>query len=124
MQSARLVAAVAELGALGGMTRMSIFTTEHPLTSQPSWFDRREFPLLSFACSTVVLALIFTPLILAGLYFYLTSDIGAEQRPFPDPWFDLAVGIAFSFAIGLFCASLVVLIYRWLTRIWSSRYAA
>jgi hypothetical protein len=106
------------------MTRMSIFTTDHPLTSQPSWFDTRAFPLLSFVCSVFVAALIFTPFILAGLYFYLISDIGAEPRPFPDPWFDLAVGISVSFVIGIICASPVVLVYRLLARNWRSRYAA
>jgi hypothetical protein len=106
------------------MTRMSIFTTDHPLTLQPSWFDRRAHPFLSFFCSVVVLAVIFTPMILASLYFWLTSDIGAEPRPFPDPWFDLAVGICVSFVVAIFCASPVVLIYRCVTRNWSSRYAA
>jgi hypothetical protein len=102
------------------MTRMSIFTTDHPLTSQPTLFDKRAFPVLSFVCSVFVAALIFTPLILAGLYFYLISDIGAEATPFPDPWFDLAVGIGVSFVIGIICASPVVLLARY----WRSRYAA
>ncbi len=62
------------------------------------------------------MALIFTPLILSGLYFYLISDIGAEPNPFPDPWFDLVIGIVVSFVIGLICASLVVLTYRLLAR--------
>jgi hypothetical protein len=106
------------------MTHMSIFTTDHPLTSQPSWFDRRAHPFLSFICSVIIWAVIFTPAILVSLYFYLISDIGAESRPFPDPWFDLAVGIFVSFVIGIFCASLVVSIYRCMTRNWSSRYAA
>jgi hypothetical protein len=65
------------------------------------------------------MALIFTPLVLVGLYFYFTSDIGAEPNPFPDPWLDLAVGTALSFVIALICASLVALTYRLLARAWS-----
>ena len=67
------------------------------------------------------MALIFTPLILVGLYFYFTSDIGAEPTPFPDPWLDLAVGTALSFVTALTCASLVALTYRLLAlaRAWS-----
>jgi hypothetical protein len=101
------------------MTRMNIFTTDHPLTLQASWFDTRKHPLLSFVWHVSVMALIFTPLILVGLYFYFTSDIGAEPNPFPDPWLDLAVGTALSFVIGLACASLVALTYRLLARAWS-----
>ncbi len=100
---------------------MSIFTTDHPLTTQPSWFDARAFPALSFLCTSTLLALAFTPLILAGLYFWLTSDIGAEPRPFPDPWFDFAIGSIFSFVVGFICASFVVTIYRLTKRVLSSR---
>lgn len=53
------------------------------------------------------MALVVTPLILVGVYFYAVSDIGAEPNPFPDPWLDLAVGTAVSFVIALICASLV-----------------
>ncbi len=98
---------------------MNILTTDHPLTLQPSWFDRREHPLLSFVCHVSVMALILTPLILVGLYFYAISDIGAEPNPFPDPWLDLAVGTALSFVIGLACASLMILTYRLLARVWN-----
>jgi hypothetical protein len=103
------------------MTRMNIFTTDHPLTSPPSWFDTRAFPWLSFVCSVFVAALISTPFILAGLYFYLISDIGAEGTPFPDPWFDLAVGIGVSFVTGIICASPIALTYRLLARSWRKR---
>ena len=65
------------------------------------------------------MALILTPLILVGLYFYAISDIGAEPNPFPDPWLDLAVGTALSFVIGLACASLMILTYRLLARVWN-----
>ena len=75
--------------------------------------------MLSFVCHVSVMALILTPLILVGLYFYAISDIGAEPNPFPDPWLDLAVGTALSFVIGLACASLMILTYRLLARVWN-----
>jgi hypothetical protein len=103
---------------------MDIFTTDHPLTSQPSWFDARSFPLLSFVCTVFVTALIITPLIATGLYFYFISDIGAEARPFPDACYDLAVGTCFSFVVGIVLASLLVLTFRLLARIKRSRYVA
>ena len=100
---------------------MDVFTTDHPLTSQPSWFGTKEHPVLSAVCSGTVLALCFTPPILAGLYFYFISDIGAEPNPFPDPWFDLAVGSALSFIIAVLIAAALVTAYRLMARIWIKR---
>jgi|SRR5882724_1011851 len=98
------------------MTRINIFTTDHPLTLQPSWFDRREYPVLSFVCSVLVSTLIFTPLILIGLYYYDLSDIGAEPDPFPDPWQDFVFGSILSFVISLVCSFFVILAHRLMTR--------
>ena len=98
------------------MTHTSIFTTDHPLTLQPSWFDRREHPVLSFVCSVLVSTLILTPLILIGLYYYDISDIGAEPDPFPDPLLDFVVGSILSFIISLVCSFFVVLAHRLMTR--------
>jgi hypothetical protein len=97
---------------------MSIFTTDHPLTTQPSWFDARAFPALSFFCTSTLLATAFTPLILISFYFWLTSDIGAEPKPFGDhPWLLLVSGSIFSFVVGFICASFVVAIYRFAKRV-------
>jgi len=98
------------------MTRINIFTTDHPLTLQPSWFDRREYPVLSFVCSVFVSTLIFTPLILIGLYHYDLNDIGAEPDPFPDPLLDFVVGSILSFVISLVCSFFVVLAHRLMAR--------
>jgi hypothetical protein len=98
------------------MTRMNIFTTDHPLTLQPSWFDTREYPVLSFVCSVFVSTLILTPLVLIGLYYYALSDIGAEGDPFPDPWLDFVVGSILSFAISLICSFFVVFAHRLMAR--------
>jgi hypothetical protein len=95
---------------------MNLFTTDHPLTSQPSWFDVKAHPVLSAVCKIMVIAMALTPLILLGLYNYAISDIGAEPEPFPDPWLSLTIGSLVSFIIGLICASTIVAVYRWFTR--------
>ena len=95
---------------------MGVFTTDHPMTSQPSWFDVKEHPWLSAVCSAIVLALCFTPAILAGLYLYFINDIGAEPNPFPDPWFDLAVGSGLSFIIAILLAAPLMVSFRLLVR--------
>src|SRR4051794_23485238 len=91
---------------------MNIFTTDHPLTLQPSWFDRKEYPKLSFVCSVFLSTLVLTPLILVGLYYYAMSDIGAEPDPFPDPWLEFVVGSVLSFVVGFVCSFFVVTAHR------------
>ena len=100
---------------------MDIFTTDHPMTSQPSLFDAKEHPVLSAVCRVIVLALGLTPLILIGLYFYAISDIGAEPEPFPEPGPALIIGSIISFIIGLACAAAIVTAHYWLTRLWRNR---
>jgi hypothetical protein len=95
---------------------MNIFTTDHPLTLQPSWFDRRVYPKLSFVCSVFVLALVLTPVILVGLYYYDMSDIGAEATPLPDSWLDFFIGSIFSFVVGLICSFFFVVAHRLILR--------
>lgn len=65
---------------------MNPFTTDHPLTAQTSWFDRKEHPRLSFVCATFLLALILTPLWFVRLYIWFVNDIGAEPNPFTESW--------------------------------------
>jgi hypothetical protein len=48
---------------------MNIFATDHPMTAQPSWFDARVHPWLSYVSQILVLALILLPLA-AGLVLY------------------------------------------------------
>ena len=103
---------------------MNVFTTDHPLASQSSWFDTRAHPLLSFVCNTVVLALILTPLVLVRLYYYAISDIGAEPNPFPEPWKALFMGSVLAFAVSLVGAFPVVLLYRLFARKWRAQNTA
>jgi len=95
---------------------MNPFTTDHPLASEPSRFDTQKHLTLSFICSTVVLALILTPLVLVRLYNWAISDIGAEPNPFPQPWWALFWGSVIAFAFSVACALPVVLVYRLLAR--------
>jgi hypothetical protein len=103
---------------------VNIFTTEHPLASQPSWFDTKAFPVLSFVCSVVVLALMLAPLVFVRLCYYVFSDIGAEADPFPDPCLAILLGSVLAFAFSLVCAFPVVLAYRLLARKGRRRYTA
>jgi ABC-type phosphate transport system permease subunit len=91
---------------------MNPFTTDHPLAARSSWFDTREHPVLSFVCSSVVLALMLAPFVLHRLYLYAISDIGAEPNPFPQPWWALFWGSVIAFVLSLFVAVPVVFLFR------------
>jgi hypothetical protein len=99
---------------------MNPFTTEHPLEAQTSWFDTREHPVLSFVCRSVVLALLFTPLVLYGLHLVAIDDIGAEPLPLPDPWRVLFWGCLIAFVLSLLAAVPVLIAFRFLAR-WGRR---
>ena len=105
------------------MARMNIFTTDHPLASQPSWSDAKEHPVLSILCSVFLLCPILMPVVISRLYVYFTSDIGADN-PFPDPWRALAWMIILAFAISLVCAFPLMLLYRMFARCWKRCYAS
>src|SRR6516165_3262283 len=51
---------------------MNVFTTDHPLTTQTSCFDRKAYPWLSFWFQGLVLALALLPFA-AGLILYLIA---------------------------------------------------
>src|SRR5215469_18046316 len=94
---------------------MEVFTTEHPLASRTSWSER--WPKLSFACSTVFLALIFTPCVYGFLlYLQSTDEVQCtDDPPWPQTQSDFIWGISVIFLIGLLCACSLVLLYRfWL----------
>ena len=91
---------------------MNIFTPEHPMASQSSWFDTKEHPRLSFICSTFVLALILAPFVFVRLYYYAISDFGAEPNPIPQPWWCFFMGSLLAFALSVVCALPVVLVSR------------
>lgn len=101
---------------------MNPFTAEHPLNSQPSWFDAKEHPVLSFVCSVFFLALSLTPIILAFLYHWVMSDLEGVTTPGPFSfaeigWF-LLVGGGVAFVLSLVCALPAVSVYRFLLRRW------
>jgi hypothetical protein len=94
---------------------MNPFATDHPLVSQPSWFDPETFPWRSWLCSALVLALISTPL-LFGYNFYAdvseAFDIGSATDPFPQSWEEWASGIGGTFTVCLVGTLLIVGTYR------------
>ena len=85
---------------------MNVFTTDHPLASQPSCFDAQEYPWRSFFCSIVVLALVLLPL-LAGLALYLiASDEMFTQEDLPPSVIGfIAVVFAWCLFLALGCVS-------------------
>lgn len=95
---------------------MNPFTTDHPLASKTSWFDKREHSALSFVCGVFVLALILMPFVLYRLYLYAISDIGAEPNPFPQPWWALFWGCVIAFVLSAVCALPVAFVYRLFAR--------
>lgn len=99
---------------------MNVFTTDHPMVSQPSCFDARAHPWSSYFWSVVVLAGILTPFLYG---FVLYSDmhdafeIGSETAPFPTSLTEFAAGAGASFLCCLMLAVVLVSVYRLLRRI-------
>ena len=105
-----------QLANTGGM---NVFTTDHPLAVQRSWFDAKAHPVLSYFGGVLLLALALWPLVLFGLYEYAMTDIGADI-PFPDPAWALLLGSILAFVVSLFCAGSILLAYRLVARLWQS----
>jgi hypothetical protein len=104
---------------------MNPFTTDHPLNSDPSWFDAKDHPVLSFVCMVFVLALVFTPVVLLGLYHWVMSDLEGVTTPGPFSfaelgWF-LLVGGVVAFVLSLVCAWPVIAVCRFWLRGWRRR---
>jgi len=87
------------------------------MAAQPSLLDSKIHPFLFFVSSSLLLAILLTPLILYGLYQYAMSDIGADN-PFPEPARALLMGSILAFILGFFCACTLLLTYRLVARIW------
>jgi hypothetical protein len=90
---------------------MNVFTTDHPLVSQPSPFDSKKFPMVSFVCSSLIMALGFLPFVVTFYVYTVFSDaieFGAEYD-FPDSWTLFIVEV---FGLCLFCSVLFVSAYR------------
>lgn len=106
---------------------MNVFTTDHPMASEPfewSWFNRKKHPRLSLLCSMLLVAFIFSPLVLYWLYCWFMSDIGAESNPFPEPWRAFFMGLAVSFVMSLPPAFLVASVFRIFLRHWRKPFIA
>jgi len=88
---------------------MNVFTTDHPMASQPSCFDPQEYPWASFFYSILVVALLLLPL-LAGFVLYSIGNDGAvTPEDSPDSVLEFITGV---FALSLFLAFGIVSAYR------------
>ena len=83
------------------------------------WFDAKEYPRLSLVLSILVITLILAPLVEIRLYYWVMSDIGADN-PFAEPWLDLGLGFGVALVLSLPCACSVVLVSRLIARHWKA----
>jgi hypothetical protein len=99
---------------------MNPFTTDHPLNAGSSWFDREEYPRLSFVLSTAVLALVLTPPLVLAFCYCALGDKGADPSLSLAPFAFWASGMAY--LLGVFCAIPTIWFWRLLARRWRKRY--
>ena len=94
---------------------MNVFTTDHPLMAQTSWFDAKEHPRLSFVCRVAVLALAFTPFVMFRICDFVMNDV-VETTPveYPEPLWLLVVGGLFAYGASCVISVPLVAAYRWL----------
>jgi hypothetical protein len=90
---------------------MNVFATDHPLLSQTSLFDTKRHPALSYFCSLLVAALVLFPLVF-GYALYLMASDDAQSTGDYMTFGDWLAGTAGCFAVCLFCAWVMVSIYR------------
>jgi hypothetical protein len=95
---------------------MNLFVAEHPMAAQKIGFDAKQHPKLRFLCCVLITAIMLTPLVLAGLYFQVINDIGAESTPFPEPLKALFFGGLLSFIVSSIVAVILVSAYWWVVR--------
>jgi hypothetical protein len=86
---------------------MNPYTTDHPMTLQPSSFDSVAHPWRSFVYTALVTATGFAPLVL-GVFIYLAASADEGYTTPPEDqltWSDLGFGLAESFLLCLILAS-------------------
>jgi len=93
---------------------MNPFTTDHPLVSQPSCFDAKAHPWLSFIFRTFVSTLLITPLIFGCLVYYAFGDDAqsADESVWPESLSDFAIVLAIIFIFSFICSFLLLLTWR------------
>jgi hypothetical protein len=94
---------------------MNVFTTDHPMIAQTSWFDEKEHPRLSFVCRVAVVALAFTPFVMFRICEFVMNDV-VETTPVEEPGLLWLLVVGGGFAYGVSCAVSVPLVagYGWL----------
>ena len=107
-----MAAAIAHLAVRVPGT-MNPFTTDHPLSAGSSWFDREEYPRLSFVLSTALIALVLTPALVLTFCYCAFGDKGADPSLALVPLALWASGMAY--LLGVFCAVPIVWFSRLLT---------
>jgi hypothetical protein len=96
---------------------MGIFTTDHPLASQPSCFDAKAHPIVSYICQAFATALVLLPFVCGYVLYSAFTDPGPECTDFPpitetDPGRFIVFSVVGSFAFCLICALLMAFLFR------------
>lgn len=76
---------------------MNVFVTDHPLVAQPSCFDAKAHPVLSFLCRVQVVALVLCPVFI-GIVWFAMSAADSPDVPAPS-WTDSLFEVV-GFVIG------------------------
>src|SRR5262249_32317732 len=97
---------------------MNMFSTEHPLAAQPSWFDAKVFPVRSWLLSAAVLAAIGAPILLAvAIYSDLSQAFQFDTPgPIPQSVDDWLGAISGSFIVCLAGALMLIAVLRVIRR--------
>jgi uncharacterized membrane protein (DUF485 family) len=94
---------------------MNVFTTDHPMVSQPSWADAKAHRRLSALGDALALAVVLTPFAVVLLFCLLVEDDAyvytTPSLPSDVGW-GLAMGAVLAFVASYVCALLIVLGYR------------
>ena len=88
---------------------MNVFTTDHPMASQPSCFDAREYPWASFFYRILVVALLLLPLLAGFVLYSIGNDDAVTPEDSPGSVLEFITGV---FALSLLLAFGIVLAYR------------
>jgi hypothetical protein len=98
---------------------MSVYTTDHPLASRISCFDKKLRPWRSFFFSVLIEGLVLTPLLYGFALCQSVHDAsieGSETGGWPDTWGDFIYGAAICFVFCLTCAFVIALVHRLVVR--------
>ena len=88
---------------------MNVFTTDHPMASQPSCFDAQKYPWASFFYRILVVALLLLPLLTGFVLYSIGNDDAVTPEDSPDSVLGFMSAV---FTLSLLLAFGIVSAYR------------